>query len=134
MFTIKKIKVTAFSGFFYLLVCCAFIQSCSTNAEKKPDEKQKYTIPDSIFKTIVIDTVTKCQLINSITLTGQVDFNQDHVMKIFPMISGNISDIKVMLGDYVKEGQVLGVIKSSEMAGFSNDLVNAESNLRVAEK
>jgi cobalt-zinc-cadmium efflux system membrane fusion protein len=29
---------------------------------------------------------------------------------------------------------VLGVIKSPEMAGFSNDLVNAETNLRVAAK
>ena len=50
------------------------------------------------------------------------------------MVSGVIQDIKVMLGDYVQKGQVLGVIKSSEMAGISNDLVNAETNLRVAQK
>ncbi len=119
----------------FLFFAGSFIlQSCNSNAEKKVEEKQRYVIPDSLSKTIDIDTVTKCQLVNSITLTGQVDFNQDNVRKIYPMISGNIQDIKVVLGDYVKQGQVLGVIKSSEMAGYSNDLVNAETNLQVAKK
>jgi cobalt-zinc-cadmium efflux system membrane fusion protein len=134
MFTIKQIRRTGLIGSFLLLVCCSLFQSCGTSAEKKPDEKQKYSIPDSIFRTISIDTVTRCQLINSITLTGQVDFNQDHIVKIFPLISGNIDNINVVLGDYVKEGQVLGLIKSAEMAGYSNDLINAESNLEVQKK
>ena len=129
-FKIKSIPACLF----FLFAGSFLFQSCNSNAEKKPEEKQRYTIPDSLMKTIDIDTVTKCQLVNSITLTGQVDFNQDNVRKIYPMISGNIQDIKVVLGDYVKEGQVLGVIKSSEMAGYSNDLVNAESNLQVAKK
>ena len=117
-----------------LVVCCSLLQSCNSDANKKPEERQKYVIPDSLLKTLVIDTVAQCQLVNSITLTGQVDFNQDHVVKIYPPISGNIQDIKVALGDYVQQGQTLGVIKSSEMAGFSNDLVNAETNLQVAKK
>ena len=116
-----------------LLTGPLLFHSCKPEADKKPEEKQRYVIPDSIIKTIQIDTVQKCQLVNSITLTGQVDFNQDNVRKIYPLVSGNIQDIKVVLGDYVKQGQVLGVIKSSEMAGYSNDLVNAESNLRIAQ-
>lgn len=116
------------------ILCCLMLQSCESGAAKPPEEKQKYVIPDSILQTIDIDTAAKCQLVNAITLTGQVDFNQDHVAKIFPMISGIVDDIKVVLGDYVKQGQVLGTIRSSEMAGYSNDLVNAESNLRITEK
>jgi cobalt-zinc-cadmium efflux system membrane fusion protein len=111
-----------------------FFTSCNSGADKKADEKQKYVIPDSLLKIIDIGTVQKCQLVNAITLTGQVDFNQDHILKIFPPISGNIQDIKVVLGDFVNQGQVLGVIKSSEMAGYSNELVNAESNLRITAK
>jgi cobalt-zinc-cadmium efflux system membrane fusion protein len=131
----KNFKITSLAAYLFFLLAGSFlIQSCNSNAEKKPEEKQKYIIPDSILKTINIDTVEKCQLVNSITLTGQVDFNQDNVRKIYPMISGNIQDIKIVLGDFVKQGQVLGVIKSSEMAGYSNDLVNAETNLEVAKK
>jgi membrane fusion protein, heavy metal efflux system len=128
----STISVIALCSFF--AASLLLLQSCGTNAEKKADDKDKYVIPDSIMSTLSIDTVKKCQLINAITLTGQVDFNQEHVAKIYPLISGNIQDIKVTLGDFVKEGETLGVIKSSEMAGYSNDLVNAESNLRVAEK
>jgi len=119
---------------FLLVIGTCWMVACNSSGDKKPEERQNYTIPDSLMKTIEIDTVTKCQLVNSITLTGQVDFNQDNVRKIYPLISGNIQDIKVVLGDYVRQGQVLGVIKSSEMAGYSNDLTNAETNLQVAKK
>ena len=123
-----------------MLAGCAFVagtmllQSCNSAVEKKADEKQGYTISDSLFKTLIIDTVKKDQLVNAITLTGQVDFNQDNVIKIYPLISGNINGIDVVLGDYVHQGQVLGVIKSAEMAGYSNDVTNAETNLSLAEK
>ncbi|HEX4373536.1 MAG TPA: efflux RND transporter periplasmic adaptor subunit, partial [Puia sp.] len=134
MFTKNIFKITALFNCLLIVAVSLFFQSCGLNAEKKPEEKQKYVIPDSILNTIKIDTVQKCQLINSITLTGQVDFNQDHVAKIFPMISGNIQNISVVLGDYVKQGQILGVMTSSEMAGYSNDLTSAQTNLQVAKK
>ncbi|HLK28550.1 MAG TPA: efflux RND transporter periplasmic adaptor subunit, partial [Puia sp.] len=131
----KDFKLKNLFAYIILLATGSFIlQSCNTEAEKKVEEKQRYVLPDSLVKTIDIDTVEKCQLVNSITLTGQVDFNQDNVRKLFPPISGNIQDIKVVLGDYVTQGQILGVVNSSEMAGFSNDLVNAETNLDVAKK
>jgi cobalt-zinc-cadmium efflux system membrane fusion protein len=50
------------------------------------------------------------------------------------VISGLVSDIRVMPGDYVKKGQILAVLKSGEMAGFSNDYILAKSNLGIAKK
>lgn len=106
--------------------------SC-THAPANTDNA-KYVLPDSLAKTLKFDVIQVCQITNTLTLSGKVAFNDDHVDKIYPMVSGNIQDVKVMLGDYVHAGQVLGIIKSSEMAGFSSDLVNAETNLRVAKK
>ncbi len=91
-------------------------------------------MPDSLLKTIEIDTVSNSRVLNTLTLTGKVDFNEDNVIKIYSPISGLVSDIKVMSGDYVKKGQVLAVIKSSDMAGFSNDYVTAKSNVDIAKK
>ncbi|HTB52696.1 MAG TPA: efflux RND transporter periplasmic adaptor subunit [Ferruginibacter sp.] len=127
------LKVSCFSSFIFLLTG-SFLQSCNTEVKKTTDEKQQYVISDSLFKILKIDTVTKCQLVNAITLTGQVDYNQDNEVKIFPLISGNVQNIKVALGDYVKQGQVLGVISSSEMAGYSKDLSSAETNVQVTKK
>jgi len=126
-------KINKISVFALVVVIGLVNQSCHKNAEATADNSN-YVLPDSLAKTLVFDKVDNCKLTNTISLSGKVAFNDDNVAKIYPMVSGVIQDIKVMLGDYVQKGQVLAVIKSSEMAGISNDLVNAESNLRVAKK
>jgi cobalt-zinc-cadmium efflux system membrane fusion protein len=128
----KKVRYIRY--FIFLFCAPSFFFSCSTNEEKKIDYKQQYVISDSLFKTLSIDTVRKSQLMNAITLTGQVDFNQDHIVKIYPMISGIVEDANVALGDYVQKGQALGVIKSSEMAAYGNELVTAQTNLNIAQE
>jgi cobalt-zinc-cadmium efflux system membrane fusion protein len=112
----------------------ATLSGCKSNSEPAPAEKQKFVLPDSLAKTIAIDSVANSKVVQSITLTGKIAFNDDNVVKLFPLVSGNIQDIKVMLGDYVKKGQTLAVIRSSEMAGYSNDLITAETNVSVAKK
>ena len=110
-----------------------FLGGCSDSV-KVEDNRKEYVIPEMTLKSLKVDTVKKGQLVNAITLTGQVDFNQDNVVNIFPMISGAIQDIKVVLGDYVEKGQVLGVIRSPEMAQYSSDLLNAQTNLALAQQ
>jgi cobalt-zinc-cadmium efflux system membrane fusion protein len=128
------LKVSCFSSFIILFSGSLLLQSCNADAKKTVDEKETYVISDSLFKTLKIDTVNQCQLINAITLTGQVDYNQDNEVKIFPMISGNVQDVKVALGDYVQQGQVLGIITSSEMANYSKDQSTAVTNVAVTKK
>jgi cobalt-zinc-cadmium efflux system membrane fusion protein len=108
--------------------------SCKTTPDTAPAEKQHFVLPDSLAKIIRIDSVSSSKVVNSITLTGKVTFNDDNVARIYPLVSGNINDIRVMLGDYVQQGQTLASIRSSEMAGYSNDMITAETNLAVAKK
>jgi len=110
------------------------ILSCGTTENTASNTKAPYIIPDSILKNLKIDTVVNTQLINTNTFTGKVTFNDENNVKVYPMVSGNVEDVKVMLGDFVKAGQVLSVIKSTEMAGYSSDLVNAKTNLSLAKK
>lgn len=111
-----------------------FFNACKTETIKITADRSRYVIPDSLLHTIKIDTVTKCPLVNALTLTGKVAFNDEKVAKIFPLVSGNIMNVNVQLGDYVNKGQVLGTIRSSEMAGYGNDLVGAKTNLVVAKR
>lgn len=115
-----------------LLVVMGF-SSCKDNTVSTEDKKG-YILPDSLLKTIEIDTVANSRVLNTLTLTGKVDFNEDNVIKIVPTISGQVSEIKVMTGDYVTKGQVLAVIKSSDMASYSNDYTTAKSNVDIAKK
>ena len=116
----------------FILAAFTMFQSCSD--PKKEVEKTKYVISDSLLKTLRFDSVMSCPLVNSLTLTGKVAFNEEKVNRIFPMVSGVITDVKVQLGDYVKKGQQLGVIRSGEMAGYGSDLVTSNTNLLIAKK
>ncbi len=93
-----------------------------------------YVIPDSLLRTLTIDTVGLCGVVHTVTLTGQVDFNEDKVVRIYPLVSGTVTDVRVMLGDYVTRGEELARVKSSEMAGYSSNLISAQTNLQVAKK
>ena len=109
-------------------------EGCATKQVKVATERAKYVIPDSLHARIKMDTVAECALSTALTLTGKVAFNDEKVAKIFPLVSGNIMNVKVQLGDYVSRGQQLAVIRSGEMAGYGNDLISSKTNLLVAKK
>jgi cobalt-zinc-cadmium efflux system membrane fusion protein len=110
-----------------------FIAGCKSQ-QTSVAETPQFSISDSLLKTLEIDTVQQCQMVNAITLTGKISFDEDKVAKIFPMVSGNITGVTAQLGDQVTKGQVLGIINSGEMAGYGTDLANAKSNLLMAKK
>lgn len=116
-----------------LLTGFVFFQSCD-NKEKKPEADKGYVIPDTIMQALKVDTVGMSQLVNAITLTGKVGTNDDNVVPVFSLVSGNVQEIKVNLGDFVSAGQTLAVVRSQEMAQYSSDLLNAQTNFSIAQK
>lgn len=118
----------------FFFACSILLFTSCDQKEKKPAGEKGYVIPDTIAKTLKIDTVSVSPLINAITLTGKVGTNDDRVVPVYSLVSGNVQDIRVQLGDFVQGGQVLATVRSQEMAQYSSDLLNAETNLRIAQK
>src|ERR1700750_1859673 len=98
-----KYNYTFFSTVF--AACTLLLASCGPQEQKPAAEKEKYVLPDTIARNLKIDTVSITQLVNSIPLTGKVGSDEDHIVPVNSMVSGIISDVKVMIGDYVKQGQ-----------------------------
>src|SRR5579863_188151 len=117
-----------------LLFCTVIAFTSCENKDKKPEADKGYVIPDTVIKDLKIDTVGMSQLVNAVTLTGKVGTNDDNVIPVYSLVSGNVSDVKVLLGDYVSAGQTLAVVRSQEMAQYSSDLLNAQTNLAIAQK
>lgn len=67
-------------------------------------------------------------------LNGKISLDEDKVSRVFPLAGGFVRELYVELGDYVKKGQVMAIIRSPEIAGFTREGVEAEAQLRVAEK
>ncbi|MDR3706425.1 MAG: efflux RND transporter periplasmic adaptor subunit [Paludibacteraceae bacterium] len=110
-----------------------------TNCTQKKENTAKsnashFCIPDSLMSQVKTEDASLQQVYSDLKLTGQVTFDQDKVVHIYPMVSGIVEEVKVTLGTFVKKGQVLAVIRSSEVANTQNDLISARSNLAIAQK
>ncbi|MCW3466475.1 efflux RND transporter periplasmic adaptor subunit [Chitinophaga nivalis] len=104
-----------------------------------PEQPHNWALSDSLLRTLVVDTATARPIDNEVSLTGKITENEDKTARIFPMVSGIVTDVKVHSGDFVQKGQVLAVLKSPEMAGYTadqrisvNDMQTAKRNMDVA--
>ncbi len=117
-----------------IIVTLVAIAGCSHKQEQAASNSGKFCIPDSLMNKITYDSVAYQRVTSEFKLIGKITYDQDKVVKLYPMVSGNVLDVKVSLGDFVEKGQTLAVVRSGEIAGAENDIVTARSNLAVAEK
>lgn len=94
------------------------------------DARQPYVIPDSLFHTLAIDTAKVEPVTNNIKLNGLVDYNAKKTVTVFPLVTGNVQGVSINPGDFVHAGQVLGTVKSAEVANYNAALVSAEANVQ----
>lgn len=107
--------------------------SCKSSSDEL-DVRQPYVIPDSLMRTLKIDTAKVSAITDAIKFNGVVDFDANKVANIFPLISGNVSGITAMPGDYIHAGQVLGKIKSSEVANSNLNVISSQAAVGLAQK
>jgi cobalt-zinc-cadmium efflux system membrane fusion protein len=120
--------------FFLLSVTAILFASCDRLVSDSDVGTSQFCIPDSLVKNITLDTVKSGTVTSDLKLSGKITFNEDNVVKVFPVVSGHVADVKVSLGDYVQKGQLLAVLRSSDMANYFNDYKSAQSELAIAKK
>ena len=130
-------KSPKFSRLFYLIVpaltlCGVVLSGCQskdTTANGTNSDK-----PVDLLASAKFDTARLIPVTNEIMLTGKITFNQDKVVKVFPLVGGHIETVRADLGDYVQKGQTLALIRSGEMADVAQQAVAAKGQLAVAQK
>ena len=119
----------------YLMAAVAWFWSCSnSDANKDPVKKQKLCISDSLAKIIHIDTAGIANIDDELKLSGEISFNDNKVVKVFPFSSGQVVEVKVSIGDKVTKGQTLAVIKSADVAGNYSDLSTTGNDVAITKK
>jgi cobalt-zinc-cadmium efflux system membrane fusion protein len=83
---------------------------------------------------IVLDTVRERPVENRIELNGRIAAAADRMADIYAIVGGQVISVSAELGDRVTKGQTLAVIRSSEVAQFESELIDARSDVRLAEK
>ena len=73
-------------------------------------------------------------MIDELTLNGRVTFNENQVAHVYPMFGGTVTELKAEIGDFVRKGDVLAVIRSGEVADYEKQLKEAEQQLLLARR
>ena len=115
-----------------LITLTMFFVSCSSHKEEAAPESP--VISDSIIKNVQTAPAVQQDVSNVIRLNGKIEASENKQAKVFSLVSGRTTLVKAELGDYVHKGQVLAVIRSTEVAGLTNDLSNAELNVTLSKK
>lgn len=124
----KKLMV----GTLFLSSVALGLQSCEKKKEKAEDAA--FMLSDTMMSRIVLDTVRTEPVRNEITVVGKVIPDENKVINVFPLVGGNVEDVKAELGDFVRKGQTLATIRSVEVADFERQMIQAKSDLLVAQK
>lgn len=118
----------------FLVISLIIINACNSHQQDPKKEPEKLCISDSMEKLIRIDSATVSNVNDELKLSGEISFNDNKVVKVFPFSSGKVMEVKVSLGDRVSQGQVLAIIKSADVAGNYSDLSTAGNDLAIAKR
>lgn len=114
------------------LLVCIFIVSC--NRQTVEDSVRNFEFTDTMLSRISLDTVRIEQVSAELKLSGKVTPEDNKVASIFPIVSGYVTQVNVSLGDYVKKGDVLAVIRSTDIADFEKQRRDSETELLLAKQ
>jgi cobalt-zinc-cadmium efflux system membrane fusion protein len=115
-------------GFAILVLALA---SCKKPIENTENEAA-FVLSNSMLRSTKTAFAKKEPLKNELDFYGKITADNNKSIDVYPLVGGNVVKVNVELGDYVKKGQVLAVIKSTDIADFEKQLVDAKTDLLVA--
>ncbi|AJX35493.1 efflux RND transporter periplasmic adaptor subunit [Burkholderia oklahomensis] len=72
------------------------------------------------------------QIVTSFQFPGEIKFNEDRTAHVVPRVAGIVERVAVSIGENVKQGQLLAVIASTDLADRRSELLTAERRLQAA--
>jgi len=115
-----------------LMVGCGQQNQTAPGAEV-PRAKQ-VTLTAAQLEGMHVETVKAVPLADEFTAVGDVSFDENNVVRIYPIVSGTVEKVAVSLGDYVQRNQLLATLLSTDITVFQHDYMVTKADLEVAEK
>ncbi|MEI8087346.1 MAG: efflux RND transporter periplasmic adaptor subunit [Paludibacter sp.] len=106
--------------------------SCKDKTASSDTEKKTFVLSDTMLKTTRLAKVQQKQLKSEMEFYGKIEADNNKLIEIYPVVGGNVVKVYVELGDYVKKGELLATIRSTEVAGFEKDLNDAKNDVLLA--
>ena len=107
------------------------IASCKKEVEN-PETNTSFALSDEMLKTTTTAVAETQPVKNELSFYGKITADNNKMIDVYPLVGGNVIKVNVELGDYVHKGQVLATIKSTDIADFEKQYIDAKGDLLVA--
>lgn len=116
----------------FLLCVAITLNSC----KNKPLEEnaKAFSMSDTMMKKCKFYEVKNEDVKNEVRFFGKIEADNNKMAQVFSAVGGLVKSINVGLGDYVKQGDVLATIQSSEVANYEKERLDAINEVAIAEK
>jgi cobalt-zinc-cadmium efflux system membrane fusion protein len=89
--------------------------------------------PESIKAAgIEIVQVTERPVVNALRATGTIEANQQRMQEVTPLVSGRVEKVFAVAGSQVREGTILALLSSPEVAELHGKELEARSRVELA--
>jgi cobalt-zinc-cadmium efflux system membrane fusion protein len=130
------IKV-AIPNYSFLLLWLFLFAGCGKNhpqQEEKDVDPNKATLNQYQMKQISLDTAHTEEERSEVRFGGAISMDQDHAIPVYSFVSGKVLKVPVATGDYVKKGQILAVLMSTDLSNNLAQLDAGKAALALAYK
>lgn len=110
-----------------------FLSAC-TGKKAEPEMEVSFRMSETMLSKCPVTEAEIKDVQSEMRLFGKIEPDNNKMAQVYSILGGNVLSIHVELGDYVQKGQLLAVIRSTEVAEFQKELLNAKSELATAEK
>jgi cobalt-zinc-cadmium efflux system membrane fusion protein len=104
------------------------------SATKDTHQPQEVTLtPEAVKRYDVrVDKVSRRMLTPTLAVPARVAYNAENQSHVSVPVQGRVIDLKVRLGDQIKQGDVLMVVDSPELGEAQSDYLQKRTSLSVA--
>lgn len=129
--------------FYITLIPVSIILMITSSCENKKNTENQVTakspsactqLDTTSFSEFALDKAEWKDNHNELNVVGDIAYDEDQVLQVYPIVSGTVDKVNVRLGDYVRKGAVLATIVSTDINEYQSDFIIAKNEFNVAEK
>jgi len=117
-----------------LILAAACSKKEETKVAVQTTGKSNVTLTAEQMKSVVVKQLEQVPVADEFTAVGEVSFDENNVVRVFPIVSGTVEKVSVSLGDYVQRGQLLATLLSTDISAYQRDYNVSKANLDVEQK